>query len=122
MYGLWIDTKTGKRFVNELADRKIRADAIIRVGNKCIAMTDAYGFSIGQKLIAESLPVLMERGVVKKIRNPRRDGGGLQLPDRATEETIEKFNKGVAAGKDEVGPVSAEKPEAPGPRPGTRSG
>ncbi len=33
VYGLWVDTKTGKRFVNELADRKVRADAILRVGN-----------------------------------------------------------------------------------------
>lgn len=27
-YGFWIDNATGKRFVNELADRKIRCDAI----------------------------------------------------------------------------------------------
>ena len=28
-YGLWVSTSEGKRFVNELANRKIRADAIL---------------------------------------------------------------------------------------------
>jgi succinate dehydrogenase/fumarate reductase flavoprotein subunit len=118
MYGLWIDTKTGKRFVNELADRKIRADAIIRVGNKCIAMTDAYGFSIGQKLIAESLPVLMERGVVKKYETLEEMAAAYSCPIEPLKETIEKFNKGVAAGKDEEWGrylQKNQKPLGPGP-------
>ncbi len=118
MYGIWIDTKTGKRFVNELADRKIRADAIIRVGNKCIAMTDANGFAIGQKLIAESLPLLMERGVVKKYDTLEQMAAAYDCPIDPLKETIEKFNKGVAAGKDEEWGrylQKNQKPLGPGP-------
>ena len=118
MYGLWIDTKTGKRFVNELADRKIRADAIIRVGNKCIAFTDAYGYSLGQKLIAESLPPLMERGVVKKYETLEQMAAAYDCPVEPLKETIDKFNKGVLAGKDEEWSrylQKNQKPLGPGP-------
>jgi flavocytochrome c len=118
MYGLWIDTKTGKRFVNELADRKIRADAIIRVGNKCIAFTDAYGYSLGEKLIAEALPKLMERGVVKKYDTLEQMAAAYDCPIEPLKETIDKFNKGVLAGKDEEWGrylQKNQKPLGPGP-------
>lgn len=45
-YGIWLDTTTGRRFVNELQNRKVRADAIMNLGNKghkCIAITDVRG-------------------------------------------------------------------------------
>ena len=118
MYGLWIDTKTGKRFVNELADRKIRADAIIRVGNKCIAFTDAFGFSMGEKLIAESIPPLMERGVVKKYDSLEQMAAAYHCPIEPLKETIEKFNKAVLAGKDDEWNrylQKNQKPLGPGP-------
>ena len=118
MYGLWIDTKTGKRFVNELADRKIRADAIIRVGNKCIAFTDAYGYALGQKFIAEAMPKLMERGVVKKYETLEEMAAAYNCPVEPLKEKIEKFNKGVLAGKDEEWGrylQKNQKPLGPGP-------
>ena len=118
MYGIWVDTKTGKRFINELADRKIRADAIIRVGNKCIAMTDAYGFSMGEKLIAESMPLLLERGVVKKYNTLEEMAAAYNCPIEPLKATIEKFNKGIAAGKDEEWNrylQKNQKPLGPGP-------
>ena len=118
MYGLWVDTKTGTRFVNELADRKIRADAIIRVGNKCIAFTDAYGYSLGEKLIAEALPKLMERGVVKKYDTLEQMAAAYNCPVEPLKATIEKFNKGVLAGKDEEWSrylQKNQKPLGPGP-------
>jgi flavocytochrome c len=118
MYGLWIDTKTGKRFVNELADRKIRADAIIKAGNKCIAFTDAFGYAFGQKAIAEALPKLMERGVVKKYDTLEQMAAAYDIPIEPLKETIEKFNKGVLAGKDEEWGrylQKNQKPLGPGP-------
>ena len=101
MYGLWIDTKTGKRFVNELADRKIRADAIIRVGNKCIAFTDADGYVIGQKLLGDMMTKIIERGVVRSYKTLDEMAAAYNCPVEPLKETIDKFNKGVAAGKDE---------------------
>jgi flavocytochrome c len=118
MYGLWVDTKTGKRFVNELADRKIRADAIIRVGNKCIAFTDAAGYAFGQKAIAEAMPLLIERGVVKKFETLEDMAAGYNCPVEPLKQTIDTFNKGVLAGKDsEWGRYlqKDQKPIGPGP-------
>ena len=118
MYGLWVDTKTGKRFVNELADRKIRADAIIKAGNKCIAFTDAAGYAFGQKAIAEALPKLMERGVVKKYETIDDMAAAYDIPAGPLKETIEKWNKSVLAGKDEEWGrylQKNQKPLGPGP-------
>lgn len=118
MYGLWVDTITGKRFVNELADRKIRADAIIKAGNKCIAFTDAAGYALGQVMIAESLPKLMERGVVKKYETIEDMAAAYNIPVAALKETIEKWNKSVLAGKDEEWGrylQKNQKPLGPGP-------
>jgi len=101
MYGLWIDTRTGKRFVNELADRKIRADAIIRVGNKCIAFTDANGFAIGQKTRGDIMTKIMERGVVKRYDSLEAMAAAYNCPIGPLKESIANFNKAVATGKDE---------------------
>ena len=101
MYGLWIDTRTGKRFVNELADRKIRADAIIRVGNKCIAFTDANGFAIGQKTLGDIMTKIMERGVVKRYDSLEAMAAAYNCPIGPLKESIANFNKAVATGKDE---------------------
>jgi len=41
MFGVWVNTTTGKRFISELANRKLRADAIMNFmnhGQKCIAI------------------------------------------------------------------------------------
>ncbi len=118
MYGLWVDTLTGKRFVNELADRKIRADAIIKAGNKCIAFTDAAGYAYGQKAIAEALPKLMERGVVKKYETLEDMAAAYNIPVDALKATVEKWNKSVLAGKDEEWGrylQKNQKPLGPGP-------
>ncbi|MBU2646289.1 flavocytochrome c [bacterium] len=102
MYGLWIDTKTGKRFVNELADRKIRADAIINSGNKCISFTDAHGYAIFQHFLGEAMMLKMiERGVVKKYDTLEQMATANDCPLEPLKETIDKFNRSVLAGKDE---------------------
>lgn len=102
MYGLWINTKTGKRFVNELADRKIRADAIISVGNKCISFTDAAGYTIFKQFLGEPLMLkMLERGVVKKYDTLEQMAAAYDCPLQPLQEAIAKFNKDVLAGKDE---------------------
>ena len=37
-YGLMIDPKTGKRFINETGNRKVRADAILAIGHPAIIL------------------------------------------------------------------------------------
>jgi succinate dehydrogenase/fumarate reductase flavoprotein subunit len=42
-HGVLVDPATGKRFVSELADRKIQANAIIATGHPAINISDAHG-------------------------------------------------------------------------------
>jgi flavocytochrome c len=98
VYGLWVDSKTGKRFVNELADRKIRADAILRVGNKCVAFCDEYG----TKMQKDAIPKFMERGIVKKYDTLKELAAAYDIPFGPMMEEVNKYNEAVAKGKDEA--------------------
>ena len=40
-YGMIIDPETGKRFVNELADRKVLSDELLLIGHPCVGIADA---------------------------------------------------------------------------------
>jgi len=42
-YGIMVDPTTGKRFVNEWADRKTRSDGMLAIGKPSIGITDAAG-------------------------------------------------------------------------------
>jgi len=97
-YGLWIDTKTGRRFVNELADRKIRADAILKAGDKCLAFCDANG--IGNR--ADMLPKFLGRGTVKKYDTLEAMAAAYDVPFAALKEEVDKYNASLAKGKDEA--------------------
>lgn len=46
MFGVWVEDKGGTRFINELANRKVRADVIMTLlnkGTKCYAVADSLG-------------------------------------------------------------------------------
>ena len=100
MYGIWLNTKTGKRFISELANRKLRADKIMELGNKgekCIAIADEDGASY----IKGNLPKLMERGVVKKFNTLEELAQAYNIPVDALKQTVGNYNKFVAQGKDD---------------------
>ncbi len=100
MYGVWINTKTGKRFISELANRKLRADKIMELGNKgekCIAIADENGAS----WVKSKLPKLLESGVVKKYNTIEELAKAYNVPADALKQTIENYNKFVAQGKDD---------------------
>ncbi len=100
MYGIWINTKTGKRFISELANRKLRADKIMELGNKgekCIAIADENGASY----VKEKLPKLIERGVVKKYDTLEDMAKAYNVPVQQLQQTIETYNKFVVQGKDD---------------------
>ena len=94
-YGFMVDPETGRRFVNELADRKIRADALLALGRPGVAIVDQANADAAGVTFERAL----EKGVVKKFE----DFNGLvkhyQLPP-AVFQTLENYNRGVAAKKD----------------------
>jgi len=87
-YGIMVNPKTGNRFVNELADRKIRADAILGVKQPCIGIADQKGIEASGHRIEHCL----RKGVVKKFNQIDEIAGNYQIPIQALKNTIEQFN------------------------------
>lgn len=101
-YGLWIDTQTGKRFVNQNADRKTRADAILAVGNKTIAIADAEAYTRGGTGGPDDrLESMKQAGVIMEYATLEEMAVAHAIPLEPLLETIRTFNRSVDAGVDE---------------------
>ena len=106
--GLWVDCATGKRFVNELANRKVRADAVIVNNNKghtCIAFSDQTAVD---NTIAKSRPgmleKMLERGCVHKFDSLEAMAAKYKIPMPALKKSIDDYNAALKKGSgDETG-------------------
>jgi len=96
-YGVMVDPTTGRRFVNELADRKIRADAILNIGKPCIGIADTEGIRQSGKVIDKCL----KRDVVKKFDKVERLAAAYNMPVRALKEAVKRYNSSVESENDE---------------------
>lgn len=96
-HGVMVDPATGKRFVNELADRKVRADAILKIGHPAIGIADAEG----AKHSLFALDKLVEQGVVKKFDTLEDLAAAYNIPFDALKDTIDNYNSYVEKGEDE---------------------
>jgi flavocytochrome c len=101
MYGIWINASTGKRFISELANRKLRADAIMNFMNKgesCIAIADSVNLYGNVK---NEIPKMLEIGVLKQFNNWDEVAAAYKVPPDALKKTVADYNKYVAQGKDD---------------------
>lgn len=111
-YGIAVDVRNGKRFMNELADRKTRADAefkILRVDPKAnpVAIANKVSHEV-QNVVQKGL----ESGVMKQYNTLDEVAAAYKIPVDALKESVKKYNEGVKAGKDEFGkPVDQLKDE-----------
>ncbi len=100
MYGLWVNTTTGKRFVNELANRKVRADAIINLNNKdqeCIAISDTNAFEGSLKISRPGhLEKALDKGCVFKFDSLEAIAKKFNIPMDALKAEIDTYNQHVA--------------------------
>ena len=92
-----VDPETGRRFVNELGDRKTVSDAILSVGHPCIGIADdeavqAQGWDLTRAL---------GKGVVRKFEDLKQLADEYQIPSDELMTTVERFNGYVSIGKDE---------------------
>ena len=95
-YGVMIDPDTGGRFVNELADRKTRADAILRLGKPCIAIADQRGVECS----GYDVGPCVRKGVVRRFSEIDPLAGSYGVDGDSLKATIERFNAFVEAGTD----------------------
>jgi len=94
--GIIIDPKTGRRFVKESADRKIRADAILKIGRPSIGITDAQGAKSGKHMLDRCL----KKKVLKAFHNLEDLSGFYKIPSEELQNTIKKFNSYVKNKRD----------------------
>ena len=94
-YGILVDPDTGARIVDELADRKTRADAILDRGHPCIALCDARAAAREDKL-----DLLLEEGVVRRFDDLETLAGAWDMPAGALAETVARYNDHVRSGED----------------------
>ena len=103
MFGVWVEDKNGSRFVDELANRKVRADAIMNLLNQgvhCYAVADAEGV----KPMGISRPGLLqkalERGCVKSYDTLEALAQGEKINLEGLRKSIAEWNEAVKTGRD----------------------
>jgi hypothetical protein len=89
--------------MNELADRKIRADAMFRIID---AKNDSYPINLcdsvaAAKLVESDLANPMKNGVIMKFDTLADLAKHYKMPAGELEKTVERYNEFVKKGKDE---------------------
>lgn len=103
LYGLWINTKTGKRFTDEFGDRKTTTDAIFKVldaGGKTISVTDSVGVASFNKVRPGAMDILRKNGAVKEYATLDDLAKAYGISPDALKQTFAEFNKAIKSGKD----------------------
>lgn len=103
-FGIAVDQKTGKRFMNELADRRERSDAIFKVwkddkGNFTypIVICDSIG-ALGTT--RENVDRGLNKSVVRQFDTIEEIAKFYNIPEKELMETIKTYRGYVKAGKD----------------------
>jgi flavocytochrome c len=87
--GILVNPATGERFVDELADRKVRADAILKTGNIAVAICDEEGSKTcppGHK------QKLVDRKIVHKFETLKELAAHYQMPYAKLEAQVSRYN------------------------------
>lgn len=96
-YGILLDPRTNKRFVNELADRKTVSDAILNLGSPCIGIADTHAV----RRSGWNIDRCLKKGVVRTFNRLQDLASFYKLSYTDLQSTIEKFNKCVEARHDD---------------------
>lgn len=100
-YGISVNPKTGKRYMNELADRKTRATAMFKIaGNDKNYPINICDQSAVDKIIPEIAHKAIKSGVVKKFDSIDALAKEYNIPVKELKETIEAYNGYVKSGED----------------------
>ena len=102
-YGLMIDPATGKRFIQETGNRKVRADAIVAIGHPTliyVSEKNAQNKIIGKNMTPELFERAVKNGVVKKVANLKELADTYKVPYEELKKTNEKFDSYIKAQKD----------------------
>lgn len=96
LHGLVVDPENGRRFVNELADRKTISDALLAVGHPCIGIADSVAVTSQGWDISRGL----KKGVIRAFDDWAALAAAYDMPTGELTAAVERFNAGVAEGRD----------------------
>lgn len=99
--GIVVDKKTGKRFMDEHAGRKIKSDALFKV----IGQDENYPIGICDQSIIDAInpgytELALKAGAARKFDTLEAIADAYNIPKAAFLEEVQKFNGYVKAGKD----------------------
>ncbi len=100
--GIMVDCRTGRRFVDELADRKARSDAILNQIDENgkpvypICFVDSEGVKL-----AQTLKNGLKYGVIRKFDTLEELAKAYGIPTDNLIKQVNEFNEYVRNGKDE---------------------
>ena len=101
-YGIWVNSK-GDRFVNELANRKVRADAIMveqQNGLKAFAICNEPNVQPLKKQRPGFLEKMLDAKILDKYDTVEAMAKGAGIPLDELKKTIAAFNEAVKTKKD----------------------
>ena len=92
-YGLMVDPQTGKRFVQETGNRKVRADAIIATGHPSIIM-------ISEKNMKKHVPQStvdagVKNGSIKRLEGLDAVAAAYKIDPAALKATVARWNQAI---------------------------
>jgi flavocytochrome c len=90
-YGILISRSNSRRFVNELADRKVISDEMFKQKEWVIGLTDQQGMDTGGWDLSKAI----ERNIVRKFDSLKQIANEFELDEIAFENEIERYNQFV---------------------------
>lgn len=87
-YGIIIDPATGKRFINELTDRKTLSDTLFSIGHPCIGIADSWAVETA----GWNIDAAINKKVVRKFETIAELASCYKINLTDLQNTIIKFN------------------------------
>lgn len=103
LFGVWVDSQTSRRFVDEFGDRKVCTDAILGVinrGGKALAVADQNGVDEMEVVRPGLVAKILKSGALRKFDSLKDLADAYQLDLKTLEGTVARYNELLASGKD----------------------
>ncbi len=97
-YAPMVDPATGRRFIKETGDRKVRADAIILLGHPVLIFGDSY--AVPKQVFPNALEKGLASGAIKKFDTLEALARQYGIPAAALLEEVSRWNGYVEQKKD----------------------
>lgn len=97
-YGPMVDPKTGRRFIQETGNRKVRADAMMALNRPVVIFGDSV--NVNRQVLPHTLAKGMENGAIRKFDTLEALAAAYEIPLAALKEEVAKWNGFVEKRKD----------------------